>query len=241
MSNSFIWRGKEPQSKFGPRIYAPMYIASDGNADFNKKLIDYVLECENLIAQEPIVSKLHKSTADPYKFTQQWKQHNLLDDTGPRKDGDHLTKFTPKPELMAELFDKIRTNYLLMLAELNFPRRKVWIHTWGNVIRQGEYISFHTHVPTDLGYLACVYYPQTSPTELYMVNPISGNNDVLAIPTKENSVVLFPSWMPHCSTRMEEPGYRISIASDIVLEETMASNPWRPHILLDDPETMPGL
>lgn len=241
MAKSFIWRGKKPVTNFGPRIYAPMYVASDGTPEFNKKLIDYVLECENSIAKEPIVSELHKSSSDPYKYTQQWKQHNLIDDTGPRKDGDHLKKFNPNPELMKELFDKIRTNYLLMLSELNFPRKKVWIHAWGNVIRQGEHISMHQHVPTDLGYLACVYYPQTSPTDLYMSNPISTNNDMISIPTKENTIVFFPSWMPHFSSGMEESGYRISIAADIVLEETMAANPWRPHILFDDPATMPGL
>jgi hypothetical protein len=240
MANSFIWRGKEPKSKFGPRIYAPCYSALDGNTDFNKRLIDYVLECENLISEEPIVSELHKNSSDPYKLTQQWKQHNLIDDSGPRKDGDHLKKFNQNI-VTKELFNKIRTHYLLMLDELKFPRMKVWIHAWANVIRQGENISLHTHVPTDLGYLACVYYPQTSPTELYMLNPISNESDMISVPTKENSIVFFPSWMPHCSSTMTEEGYRISIAADIVLEETMAANPWRPNILLDDPNTMLGL
>lgn len=236
-----IWRGKEPVTKFGPRIYAPMYFTKDGTEEFNKRLIDYVLECEKICEGEELVSDLPKNQSDPYKLTQQWKQHNLLDDSGPRKDGDHLVKFKSNP-VQKELFDRIRTNYLLMLQEFKFPRIKCWIHTWGNVLRKGEFISKHSHIPGDQAYLACVYYPHSAPTELLMIHPISTDrDDFVSIPTVESTFAFFPSWVAHVGTQVDYDGLRVSVASDIVTEKTMETNPWRPHLLLDDPDTMPGL
>jgi hypothetical protein len=51
---------------------------------------------------------------------------------------------------------------------------------------------------------------------------------------------MWPSWVTH-QTNTTKHNLRVSVASDIVTEETMVANPWRPHILLDDPATMPGL
>jgi hypothetical protein len=241
MTQALIWRGKEPLTKFGPRVYAPMYFTKDGTEDFNKRLIEYVLECETVLEKEELVSELTKNPSDPYKYTQQWKQHNLLDDSGPRKDGDHLEKFKSNL-IQKELFEKIRTNYLLMLQEFKFPRIKCWIHAWGNVLRQGEFISRHSHVPGEKAYLAVVYYPHSAPTNLALLHPISDDkDDIVAIPTKESSLCFFPSWMVHVGDKVDYDGLRISVAADIVIEATMKNNPWRPHILLDDPETMPGL
>jgi hypothetical protein len=239
MSQCFIWRGEEPVTKFGPRIYAPMYMSKDGTKDFNKRLIDYVLECEKVLEDEELVSELPKNNADPYKYTQHWKQHNLLDDTGSRKDGDHLEKFKPNP-VQKELFDKIRTNYLLMLQKFKFPRIKCWIHAWGNALRKDEFISKHSHIPSNQAYLASVYYPHSSPTDLLLLHPISPEVTI-KIPTEENSLIFFPSWISHVGTKVDYDGLRISVASDIVTEHTMNANPWRPHILFDDPDTMPGL
>jgi hypothetical protein len=241
VAKGIIWRGTEPITKFGPRIYAPMYFTKDGTEEFNKRLIEYVLECEKICVTEELVSDLPKNTSDPYKYTQQWKQHNLLDDSGSRKDGDHLKKFKSNP-IQKELFDKIRTNYLLMLEEFKFPRIKCWIHTWGNVLRPGEFISKHSHIPGNQAYLASVYYPHAAPTKLALLHPISNDeDDLVVIPTVESSLVFFPSWITHVGTKVEYEGLRISVASDIVTERTMQHNPWRPHLLFDDPETMPGL
>lgn len=241
MTKSFIWRGKEPVTKFGPRIYAPMYFTKDGTEEFNKRLIDYILECEKICMKEELVSDLPKSESDPYKYTQQWKQHNLLDDFGSRKNGNDLEKFKSN-DVQKELFDKIRTNYLLMLQEFKFPRIKCWIHAWGNVLRPGEFISKHSHIPGDQAYLANVYYPHSAPTSLFLVHPISTDRDeVIDVPTVESSLFFFPSWMEHVGSKVEYDGLRISVATDIVTEKTMLTNPWRPHLLFDDPETMPGL
>ena len=237
--NSFIWRGKDPKTKFGPKLYAPVYLADDGTPDFNSRLVNYVLECEKQLESEELVSDVLKANTDSYKYTQHWKQHNLIDDSGDRLGGETITKFQPN-EVTKELFDKIRTNYLLFLDELKMPRTKVWIHTWGNVIRTGQNISYHTHINSEYSYLACVYYPQTTSAGLNFINQIVPE-DGLSIPCKENTMLMFPSWVLHGSDVYNGEHLRVSIASDIVLEESVLANPWRPHILLDDPNTMRGL
>lgn len=237
------WNGNQgnANSVFGLDINAPIYCAQDGTADFNKRLINYILECEQVLAEESLASPVTKNKEDPYQFTQHWKQHNLFDDTGPRLDGDHIRKFNPNP-IQKELFNKFRENYLLMLADLKAPRVKVYAHCWANVLRPGEYISAHSHVASNDAYLAGTYYPQSDSTNLHLIHPfgVQGDRETeLHIETKESRLIYFPSWMRHYSDKTQK--IRTSVAIDIVLPITKEKNPWRPHVLFDDPKTMKGL
>ena len=238
-----IWNGNQgnANSVFALDINAPIYCAQDGSPEFNNRLTQYVLECEQIIKEEPLVTNVTKNKDDPYAFTQQWKQHNLFDDTGPRKDGDHLVKFNLN-SVQQELFNKFRENYLLLLADIKAPRVKVYAHCWANVLRPGEYISAHSHVASNDAYLAGTYYTQSDDTCLRLVHPfgVQGDRETeLHVETKESRILLFPSWMRHYSDKTQKT--RISIAVDIVLPTTMEHNPWRPHVLFDDPKTMKGL
>jgi len=240
---TIIWNGNEGKanSVFALDINAPIYCSQDGTSEFNKRLIEYVLECEQILREEELVSPISKNDSDPYKFTQQWKQHNLFDDTGPRLEGDHLVKFKPNP-IQDELFKKFRENYLLFLSDIKAPRVKVYAHCWANVLRPGEFISSHCHVANNNAYLAGTYYPQSDNSCLRIVHPfgIQGEREMeFHIETKESRLIFFPSWIRHYSDKTEKT--RISIAVDIVLPITMQHNPWRPHVLLDDPKTMKGL
>lgn len=238
MSNSFIWRGsKVPENRFALDINAPIYRASDGNQQENKDLIAYCYSCESILENESLVSEVIKSDSDPYKFTQYWKQHNLLDDSGKRLNGDHLDKFPNNP-VQKKLFDKIRENYLLFLAEMKLKRSKCWIHAWANILRDGEFISEHCHSSTYNAYLSGCYYPHSSDANLMFRHPTQPT-DILELQSSENVIVFFPSWIPHYSEITSSQ--RISIAFDLVSEEEKLGNPWRPFILLDDPETMKGL
>lgn len=234
------WNGPVPLNKFAYKHKVPLYVAKDGSADFVKRMTEYVLNIEeNIIAKEHLVSEVPKNDSmDPYQHTQQWKQHNLLNDV-PGKDGEHLERF-PKDPVIEELFNLLRTNYLTHLANLNYPRIKVWVHGWANVLRHDQWISRHNHMSHENAYLAATYYLTTNNTNLYMANPVNPKDEI-AIKTEARKLVIFPSWLQHWSDACISEPTRISLAFDIVTEETVLQNPWRPHRLLDDPESMPGL
>ena len=234
------FEGDKPETKFAPNFKVPVGIGVDGSQDFVKRLTSYILNIEKeIIVKEGLVSEVPKSTVDPYQHTQQWKQHNILDDVV-GLGGDHLVRF-PKDPVIEELFTLVRNNYLEHLVNLRYPRQKVYIHGWANVLRDGEWISKHTHMSHGQAYLAATYYLTTNNTSLYFENPMNPGTDVIGLATEARKLVFFPSWIPHWSDKVKEEHLRISVAFDIVTEDTMTGNPWRPHRLLDDPDTMPGI
>lgn len=234
------WEGQKPQTKFAPRLKVPLYYAKDGSKDMINGLAKYCVELEQgIISREELVSEVPKNNMDPYKFTQQWKQHHLLDDSLPRKGGEQFEKFPPVSE-QRQLFHLIREHYLLHLRNLGYERRKVYIHAWANVLREGEFISQHMHLADEFCYLSGCYYVTTSGAKLNLVNPQRAQ-EISQFPNEAGMIVFFPSWVPHYSDVYHGKEHRISIAFDIVAEENMRANPWRPHELFDDPSTMPGL
>ena len=230
------FEGDPPLTKFAPKFKIPIGIGKDGSSDFVNRLTSYLLNVEEtIIKDEELVSSVPKSEIDPYKHTQQWKQHNLLNDVA-GEGGDNLQRF-PKDPVIEEFFNILRNNYLEHLANLRYPRIKVYAHSWANILRNGEWISKHSHMTDSDAYLASTYYLTTNKTVLNLENQF----DRVQIPTIVQTMVFFPSWMLHWSDKVEDEILRISIATDIVTENSIKGNPWRPHRLLDDPETMPGL
>ena len=238
MGTEFL-EGPKPKTKFGKKFKAPIYIGKDGSKEFIKTLYDYVLDLEtNIISKEELVSSVPKSGMDPYQYTQQWKQHNLFDDVV-GLGGEHLQRFKKIPEI-DQLLKLVREHYLIHLANLNYPRIKAYIHGWANVLRKDQWITPHTHIDGEESYLAATYYLTTNNTNLYM-HDASHTQTCAAVSTEAGKLVIFPSWIPHWSDKCEDENLRVSLAFDIVTETTVLGNPWRPHVLLDDPATMPGL
>ena len=234
-----VWfKGDTPLTKFAPTFKVPFGVCQVGTDDFVNRLTNYVLSIEeDIIVKEGLVSSVPKGTDDPYKHTQQWKQHNLLDDVA-GLGGEDLIRF-PHDPVIEELFTVLRTSYLEFLAELRYPRQKIYVHAWANVLRNGEWISKHRHITSDQSYLAATYYLTTNHTKLYFENPLVG--DVIGVETAAKKFVFFPSWLPHFSDEVVDESLRISLAFDLVTADNVKGNPWRPHRLLDDPTVMPGL
>lgn len=233
------WHGPTPNNKFAPKIKMPIYSAIDGTQDFVSRLTEYVLDIEkNIIAKEGLVSEVPKNTKDDmYQYTQQWKQHNLVHDVA-GLDGEHLERFPENP-VQKELFNLIRTNYLTFLADLHFPRVKVYINAWANILTRTQWISKHNHMSHADAYLAGTYYLTTNKTHLYLENPLNPK-DIRQSATVARKIIFFPSYLQHWSDSCDHEDLRISIAFDLTIAEHI-NNPWRPHVLLDDPATMPGL
>lgn len=233
-----IWFNSDtPLTKFAPNLKAPLYRGVEGSNELLTELRTQITDLEDHIANEELVSEVPRDMMDPYPYTQHWKQHTLFWDK-PALDGEHLTRFNMTPEL-EKLFHIIRKNYLLFLKELNYPRIKVYIHAWANVLRKGQWITKHHHMADSTSYLSGTYYLTTNPTHLAMISPIRLDQKEV-FPTKEGQMLFFPSWMPHESTIYNGDDLRISIAYDIAVEDSTKANPWRPHCLLDDPATMEG-
>lgn len=227
-----------PNNKFAPSVIAPMYKVTEGSDDFIDTLIAQVLLYEKQVVNEELVTEVYKHEEDPYEYTQHWKQHSLFWDCSALA-GEHLTRFEMTPEL-AKLFHIIRKQYLLFLKEMNYPRIKVHINIWANVLRAGQWISKHLHQADANSYLSGTYYLTTNDTYLKLINPIRIDH-MNIVSTKKGTLLFFPSYLPHESTIYEETDLRISIAFDIIVDESIKDNPWRPCCLLDDPSTMEGI
>lgn len=227
----------DPKTKFAPVLHVPCFKITDGSDALINALKLQVLELEKQITTEELVSEVPKMGVDPYPYTQHWKQHTLFWDRS-ALDGEHLERFVMTTEF-EKLFHLIRKQYLLFLKELNYPRVKVYIHGWANVLREGQWISKHYHQDDEVAYVSGTYYLTTVPTHLDLINPLRTNFKD-SIPTTKGTMLFFPSYIPHESTVYHGDDVRISIAFDIVVESCIRSNPWRPHVLFDDPDTMDG-
>jgi len=234
------WEGVRPKNKFAPNFRVPLYYAKDGSIELMKTMKQYCIDMEQgIIAKEELVSEVPKNDSDPYQYTQQWKQHHLLDDSIPRKGGEAFEKFPPIPETR-DLFNMFRSHYLLHLKNLGFPRKRVFVHAWANVLRKDQFISRHMHLSDEHSYVSGTYYVSNSHAKLALENPIR-QQELSYFPNDAGNLILFPSWLPHYSEVYTGPEERVSIAFDIVVHENARANPWRPHELFDDPDTMPDI
>ena len=140
---AFWFNSETPVTKFAPNLKIPMYTANEGNDKFIDALIQQIYKFEEQIITEDLVSEVPRDGKDPYSFTQHWKQHNLFWDVD-GKDGNNLKRFPMSAELET-FFHIVRKQYLLFLKELTYPRHKVYVHAWANVLRDGQWISKHHH------------------------------------------------------------------------------------------------
>ena len=228
-----------PETPFAPNFRIPIYDSGSGADANNIALINkYVLDMERkIIAKEALISSVPKSETDPYKYTQHWKQHNLLDDQPPPADDGTVTRF-PKDPSMDYLFKLLRRNYLQFLRETGHDRRKVWIHCWANILRDGEFISPHTHSVAANAYLAGTLYLSRTTNGIFKIYKEGTTYEVMPNP---GHIIIFPSCLTHYSEKHEGKWARVSLAFDIVVESLMETHKHRPHMLFDDPETMKGL
>jgi hypothetical protein len=226
-----------PETPFAPNFRIPIYEHIKGDSDNLAKVTKYVLDLERkVISKEKLISDVPKSKEDPYQYTQQWKQHNLLDDIAPPADDGTVTRF-PKDPSMEFLFKIIRRAYLEFLKETGHERRKVWVNCWANILREGEWITPHTHAVTPNAYLAGTVYLTNTPGNFFIYK----EGSTFEVKPEVGKVIIFPSCLTHYSEKHEGRMPRISLAFDIVVESLMETHLYRPHRLLDDPETMKGL
>jgi hypothetical protein len=222
---------------FAPNFRIPLYHADLLDSRFMGFVSQYVRDLErNYIKKEQLISEVPKSHLDPVEYTQHWKQHNLVEDTKLDSDPEGFNRF-PKTLLQDRIFDVIRHHYLTYLDLLGYDRRKVYINVWANILRDGEYISAHSHCQTADGYLAGSIHITRSDGDFV----IDKEGNQLKIATTPGAIIFFPSCLTHYTEPHQGSSERITVSFDIVLPNIASDHSFRPHRLLDDPETMPGL
>lgn len=236
MSITFFAAPK-PATPFAPNFNIAIYENQIINPGLMGELTRYVGDLERtIIKKEKLVSEVPVALQDPYPYTAQWKQHNLLEDAPRKEDTSNLVRF-PKHRSTENLFHNIRQHYLEYLRLLNVPRSKIWIHAWVNILRNGQWITPHHHLQTKDGYLSGSVYVTYSKANFI----IEKEGTAMEFTTEAGKIMFFPSCLTHYSQVYDGNNTRISVSFDLVVKDVMEANALRPYRLLDDPDTMPGL
>jgi len=91
------------------------------------------------------------------------------------------------------------------------------VRCWANVMRKGQKIKTHYHATHPLTYLSGHFCVQCYNSSTIYSNPYRSiiEDDGFYIKNHENQMTLFPSWLPHSTTKHIENSERITIAFDI--------------------------
>ena len=122
-------------------------------------------------------------------------------------------------------WDTIETNLLKKYVRENVEQynkdngnetpQHLWVRCWVNIMRFGQKIKKHTHSTDSDCYLSSHFTVQCSNTATGYVNPL--NRYLMEEENKAGQISIFPSFIPHYTTRNLSFKPRITIAMDIVL------------------------
>ena len=102
----------------------------------------------------------------------------------------------------------------------NTTPQYLWARCWVNILRFGQKIQSHLHSVAPSCYLSSHFTVQAQNTSTCYINPVNVLNDP-EIFEEENipgTLSIFPSYVPHYTTRHYSFTPRITIAMDIVVE-----------------------
>jgi hypothetical protein len=99
--------------------------------------------------------------------------------------------------------------------------KKLWIQCWVNVLRFGQRIKPHLHCVDSTCYLSGHYTVQCNDTSTVYISPENQINDPyeINVENKPGLMTIFPSYVPHYTTRHYSFTPRITIAFDIFLNK----------------------
>lgn len=172
-------------------------------------LVDLDSIANTILKNEKTVINSHPYTDDwgtglgPNSMTSRSNCYNILD----------------WPE-MSELKSNIKKIYNRFLTEIQVPvEQTIYLQCWANVLRKGEFIKIHRHSDTPYAYLGGHVCIQTQGSSTFYKSPFS--EDDYQSPNEPGKITLFPSWLPHWTSKQESETERITVAFDIIT----------PHIL----------
>jgi len=126
---------------------------------------------------------------------------------------------TPETNL---LLDSVKSNVKLY-NDLNNNQTpdKFYIRCWVNIMRFGQKINQHLHNTEPTSYLSAHFTVQCEDTYTCYVNTVNQLNDPEIIKEKNipGTFTIFPSYLPHYTTRHLSFKPRITMAMDIVIKD----------------------
>ena len=97
------------------------------------------------------------------------------------------------------------------------------IRCWANVMTKGDKISKHHHGNTPHSYLSGNFSIKCENTSTNYFHPYD-NNEMYPIKNESGHMHLFPSWLPHDTSKHEGDSERVIIAFDIYLKDSPLSS-----------------
>ena len=125
---------------------------------------------------------------------------------------------TPETNLLKK-YAKIKVREYNKLLGNDTPDY-LWARCWVNILRWGQKINAHMHTLKSESYLSAHFTVQADNTSTCYMNPINVLNDPEIISEENVPGVfsIFPSYVPHYTTRHYSFKPRITIAMDIYIE-----------------------
>ena len=189
--------------------FAPTWDFTLANAQIDidlDKLKDLILEKEVEI-KEKFVSDLNdgKTGLGTDSLTARFKYFNVL-----KWNSSECKK-------LHESIREIHTKYYDTLVGGDIPPLK--IRCWANVLRKGEFIDKHSHSHHPHTYLSGHFCVSATNTSTNYIPPYTDWGDDIIVKNNPGELTLFPTWLPHYTTKTEVDEPRITIAFDIVPSE----------------------
>tara|TARA_B100000035_G_scaffold178204_1_gene151959 strand:- start:77 stop:745 length:669 start_codon:yes stop_codon:yes gene_type:complete len=195
--------------------YAPSWDFAIGK---NKIDLDYEKLAKTALEKEPEIKKL------PVQYYDDGDGKKLFDGyTGLGKNsttsrsGLYNVLEWNTPETNA-LLDGVRDNVETYNMFNGNPTNNLYVRCWVNIMRYGQKIGQHLHNVEPTSYLSAHFTVQCEDTYTCYVNPVNQYNDPDII--KEENIpgtfTIFPSYLPHYTTKHLSFKPRITIAMDIV-------------------------
>ena len=188
--------------------------------EWDCQLYEFLVD-QSVTEQLKIALFKHKKVID---INDNWKLYNI---------------FTWEETIFSELKKLIKEAY----KNLNFTfTEKLWINGWVYYARPNDFVNLHNHACHPDSFLSgnlCLTTCNVN-TEYYIpIMSAASKIGPLKIPSIEGRMLLFPSYLPHMVTHLNE-GTRLTIAFDLVTnntmktyhEDLMASDPLERAILL---------
>ena len=163
---------------------------------------------DNSIIKKDIIKKWKETTSS------NWQSESILQLEKPYK----------------SLCDKIieMSKQVFKEQDIQYERFEI-TSMWANILTTKENFHSHTHANN---YLSGVYYVQTKNTQIHFIDPRvqsavirpavntfnKFNSSSWWLPSKENRLILFPSWLQHHVISNHEKEPRISVAFNIMFK-----------------------
>ena len=204
-------KSEEPVSPYAPQWNYYLGLSSID--------IDLTSLRETILKKEKFIKKLPVSTTNDGDFTDGYTGLGKNSTTSRFQNYNVLSWNTPETN---ELKRQIKQSVILYneKSHLKTPS-ELWIVCWVNVMRFGKKIKTHTHCLDKYSYLSGHFNVRCKNTSTVYINPFYTVNDIkyMKVKNENGHITLFPSYIPHHTTRNYSLKPRITIAFDIHLKK----------------------